>query len=116
MPFIRFLNSNTKGKKFTALDIFVAGVRPQHVPISHLKRMDKSWPQSWFEPKSLRAMRWLQHGNREMVGLTQIRFVKILCLAVLLGIVISSTANGSVPTCKGTTNRPIVILGLSKIT
>ena len=51
-----------------------------------------------------------------MEGLTQIRLVKILCLAVLLGVVISFAANGGVPTGKGTINRPIVILGLSKIT
>jgi hypothetical protein len=51
-----------------------------------------------------------------MEGLTQIRLVKILCLAILLGVVISFAANGGVPTGKGTINRPIIILGLSKIT
>src|SRR5271157_1603626 len=50
-----------------------------------------------------------------MEGLTQIRLVKILCLAVLLGVVIFFAANGFVAPGKGTINRPIVILGLSKI-
>src|SRR5271157_1659899 len=50
-----------------------------------------------------------------MEGLTQIRLVKILCLAVLLGVVIFFAANGFVAPGKGTINRPRVILGLSKI-
>ena len=50
-----------------------------------------------------------------MEGLTQIRLVKILCLAVLLGVVIFFATNGFVAPGKGTINRPIVILGLSKI-
>lgn len=50
-----------------------------------------------------------------MVELTQIRLVKVLCLAALLATVIFLATNGFVASSKGTTNRSIVILGLSKI-